>query len=950
MAEIPSASGACHGVRMTTASGKYNPVTTTLHRVPAIRIRARPNEMMQTAITRLAMFLVLMLITSIAWATPRFSVANEFGRDGSGASRLDNPWRMAVDPENGDIAVADAAKHRIVIYGRDGGFKTSFGIAGSQPGQLQAPCAVAFLADGLILVSDTGNNRLQIFDRSGRFIRAFGGPGHAEGQFTKPTGVAIAPTGEVFVADSGNNRIQVFSLAGAHLRNFGTQGKETGQFELPYDVAIHPDGNEIAVADYGNHRVQVFDTRGRFLRQLGGFGTGPEKFWGAAGIAYTRDGTLLVADAANRRVQWFDRRLGEHGEFGGPGDSPGRFVQAHAVTADWRDGTIYVSDFYLNRVQAFRDAHVQPSQPRQYKRLLPAAGAGIAVLLAGIWLLRRRHVRHLPLDGEARMFQRARLRPRRPAVPAEWILLATSIVIALLLNRTFWNTIAISSTGEPLLSGIWLIPAALLLTAAQLALLVLLTPRILVKPVVLLLVLLAAAIDFYMRRYHIYLDVTMMQNVLGTDRMEAKQQITRSALSHVAVWGAGTVLALSWLRVRNDGLRTNLVRRFRYLAFALVAIALCLSATHGRLQKVFDDKPEAFLLLNPASALVNLPRAYFSGALPTGDAPAPIGLDAKRYGKAGLPRLFVLVIGESTRGASWGLNGHARDTTPELRRIGVVNFPDVTSCGSNTLTSVPCMLSPWGRRQYDATRIQRSEGLLHILMRAGYQVDWIENSGTCLGVCRGVPSRTVQDHVRPCQADGCLDGLLIDALKTAVAEDGTRRDRVIVLHMAGSHGPSYHSRYPREFARFQPECLSDDVRGCDSRATLNSYENSVLYTDHVLSRLIGVLQGRSDYATALLYTSDHGESLGENGIYMHGTPYPIAPREQLHVPMVFWASPDFMRERGIESRCMPAQARRPTTHDSVFHSTLNLLRISTSLYDRSVDWFANCTKNAFADK
>lgn len=908
--------------------------------------------MMQTTTTRLTVFFALMLIASIAWTAPvRFSVTNEFGRDGSGASRLDNPWRMAVDPENGDIAVADAAKHRIVVYGRDGGFKASFGIAGSQPGQLQAPCAVAFLANGLILVSDTGNNRLQTFDRSGRFIHAFGVPGHAAGQLNKPTGVAIAPTGEVFVADSGNNRIQVFSLAGAHLRSFGTQGKGPSQFELPYDVAIHPDGNEIAVADYGNHRVQVFDTQGRFLRQLGGFGTGPEKFWGAAGVAYTRDGTLLVADAANRRVQWFDHRQGEHGEFGGPGDSPGRFVQAHAVSADWRDGTVYVSDFYLNRVQAFRDTRVQPLQPRRYKHLQLAAGAGIAFLLSGIWIFRRRrHMQHLPPEGETRALQWDRLWPRRPVVPAEWLLLAASIVIALLLNRTFWNTIAVSSTGEPLLSGIWLIPAALLLTATHFALLALLTPRILVKPVVLLLILLAAAIDFYMRRYHIYLDVTMMQNVLGTNRAEAKQQLTRSALIHAVAWGAGTALVLSWLRVRNDGLRTDLARRFRYLAAAIVAIMLCLAATHDRLQKISDGKPEALLLLNPASALVNLPRAYFSGALPTGDVPASIGLDAKRYGKAGLPRLFVLVIGESTRGASWGLNGHARDTTPELRRIGVVNFPDVTSCGSNTLTSVPCMLSPGGRRQYDATRIQRSEGLLHILMRAGYQVDWIENSGTCLGVCRGVPSRTVRDHAGACLADGCLDGLLIDALKTTVAEGDARRDRVIALHMAGSHGPSYHSRYPREFARFQPECLSDDVRGCDSRATLNSYENSVLYTDHVLARLISVLQERSDFATALLYTSDHGESLGENGIYMHGTPYPIAPREQLHVPMVFWASPNFMQERGIEFSCMLAQARRPTTHDSVFHSTLNLLRISTSLYDRSVDWSANCTKDASTKK
>lgn len=895
---------------------------------------------MQTPNMRLATILALMLIASVAWATARFSVANEFGRDGSGASRLDNPWRMSIDPHGGDIAIADAAKHRVAIFGSDGGFKTSFGVAGDRPGQMQAPSAVAYLPDGSgILVSDTDNNRLQLFDRTGRFIRAFGAYGHAAGQLAKPTGLAISPSGNIFVADSGNNRIQMFSASGAHLGSFGSQGKGAGQFELPYDIALHPDGAQIAVADYGNHRVQIFDMHGRYLREIGGFGTGPGKFWGAAGVAFTRDGTLLVADAANRRVQWFDLPQGAQGEFGGAGDAPGKFIQPHAVAADWRSGAVYVSDFYLNRVQVFRDARLSTAVTPQYPHLLLAAGIGIVLLLLAVRiLLKRRHVQSSFLEMQPHFLH------RRPTVHAEWIFLAVSLAIVLFLNRTLWNAAALSSTGAALFAGPWLAPAALLLVAAQFFLLVLVVPRALAKPVALLLILLAATIDFYMRRYHIYLDVSMMQNVLGTDRIEARQQLTRGALVHVAAWATGTTLALSMVRLRRDRLGTALRRRARYLAAAAVVIVACLIGTHGRLKSLLEEKPEAMLLANPASALVNFPRAYFSGALPTDDALIPVGMDAKKRAATGTPRLFVLVVGESARAASWGLNGHARDTTPELRRIGVVNFPDVASCGSNTLTSVPCMFSPWGRRQYDATRIQRSEGLLNILMRAGYRVEWIENSGSCLGVCRGVPSRTLMDRASgACPADGCLDGLLVDALKEALADGDARRDRVIALHMAGSHGPNYHSRYPREFARFQPECLSDDVRGCDNRSTANSYENSVLYTDHVLARLVEVLQEHPEYASALLYTSDHGESLGENGIYMHGTPYPIAPKEQLRVPMVFWASPDFARERDLDLRCVATRAQRPTSHDSLFHATLNLLQVTTTLYDHGVDWSAGCT-------
>lgn len=896
------------------------------------------------------------LAAPVASTNPRFSLTHAFGRDGGSTSQLDNPWRMAIDPENGDIAIADTAKHRVVIFDKEGAFRASFGVQGSGPGQLQAPCAVAFLPDGSgILVSDTESSRIQLFNRAGRFVRTFANPGSAIGQVVKPTGLAIAPSGDIYVSDSGNNRIQVFSPSGTPLRSFGSQGASAGQFELPYDIAIHPDGTKVAVADYGNNRVQILSTSGHFIRGIGEFGTTPGKFWGASGVAYTRDGTLLVADAANRRVQWFDLAKNASGEFGGWGDEPGQFIQAHAVAADQKSGAVYVSDFYLNRVQAFRDADAPPAPATRASGTLPALCAGVALLALAAWtLLRRRRKSHasqtrgqpaIPMPPGI-----AALLSKRPVVSPEWPLLACSIAITLLLNHTFWSTAATSSSGTPVLSGAWLAVAALLMTSMHFALL-LMVPRPLVKPATLILVTLAATIDFFMRRYHIYLDVTMMQNVLGTNRLEAKQQLTKSALVYVALWSASTAIPLLCIRLRADAPSAVLKRRAQLLTSAMIVALCCLAVLHGRLRTLVDDKPEAMLLLNPASALVNLPRAHFSGALPTKDALAPVGADARKSSTSSEhPKLLILVVGESTRGASWGLSGYERDTTPALQRIGVVNFSDVTSCGSNTLTSIPCMFSPWGRRNYDAERIQRSENLLHILARAGYEVNWIENSGTCLGVCRGIPSRTLaEDLPGECHADGCLDGKLVDALRRALEKQPHGKppvDRVIVLHMAGSHGPSYHSRYPDEFARFQPECLSDDVRGCDDQAITNSYDNSILYTDHVLAQIIEVLRGHGEYASALLFTSDHGESLGENGIYMHGTPYPIAPRVQLHVPMVFWPSPEFIRGRNIDMQCIVNQATRPTTHDSLFHSTLNLLQVETSLYDSSADWAAGCMKAA----
>lgn len=893
---------------------------------------------------RLIALCMFVLLPSLAWGNARFVFVNEFGRDGNGISRLDNPWRMSTDPATGDIAVADSSKNRIAIFDRNGSFKSSFGIAGHLPGQLSAPAAAVFLPErGGLLVADTGNNRIQLFERSGRFVRTFG----PDGGFAKPTGLAITSSGQVFVADSGNNQVQVFSADGSRLMVLGGKGNALGQFETPYDVALHPDGRQFAVADYGNHRIQLFDMDGKLLSTIGAFGKGRQQFWGAAGVAYTRDGTLLVADASNRRIQWFNLENGSSGEFGGIGDTPGKFAQPHAITTDWHDDAIYVSDFYLNRIQEFRDTSAASPSLARYVQPAVAAPAIIGSIALGLIFFRRgrREASSKPLPSLIAIVRRTWR--ARPSVPGEWLFLATSLIATLFLNGTFWDAATASPTGSPAITGIWRIPLALLLVAAQFVPFALLVPRILIKPLMLLYIGLSVVIGFYMRRYHVYMDVTMMQNVLATNGAEAGQQINRAMIVQLTLWLVACAAILSFFKARNDSMVEALRRRARHLGIVVLLAAASALVMGGRLKTLIEEQPEILHLLNPTSALVNLPLAYSSGALPTNEELVPIGTDARAFRVHERPRLFVLVIGETTRAASWGLSGYSRNTTPSLEQRKATNFSDVTSCGSNTLVSVPCIFSPGGRRQYDVERIQRSENLLHVLARAGFKTSWIENSDTCVGVCRGIPTLTLSPStIDGCGEHACMDEKLIDALWQLLEEQpltGTNRsDQVVVLHMAGNHGPGYHGKYPREFALFQPECLSNDIRGCDDRSTLNSYENSILYTDHVLGKLMDSLQAHPEYASAMLFTSDHGESLGENGIYMHGTPYPIAPKEQLKVPMVFWASPEFAEDRGLDLQCIRDQAQRPTTHDSVFHTTLNLLAVDTRIYDPYPDWSANC--------
>jgi lipid A ethanolaminephosphotransferase len=258
------------------------------------------------------------------------------------------------------------------------------------------------------------------------------------------------------------------------------------------------------------------------------------------------------------------------------------------------------------------------------------------------------------------------------------------------------------------------------------------------------------------------------------------------------------------------------------------------------------------------------------------------------------------------------------------------------------------MFAPVGRRDYDEARIRGSESLLHVLARAGVEVLWRDNQSGCKGVCDGLPSQEmVQINPPGLCADGrCLDEALLAGLDERLAR--AQGSGLIVLHMLGNHGPSYFRRYPERFARFQPACPSDDLRQCDSTAIANAYDNALLYTDHVLATLIARLkaQAQSDQVdTAMIYLSDHGESLGESNLYLHGLPWAIAPEVQKRVPMVMWFSDGLARQERIDLDCLRRRAAQPAAHDHLFHTLLGLLDVRTALHEPALDLLAGCRRS-----
>jgi len=260
------------------------------------------------------------------------------------------------------------------------------------------------------------------------------------------------------------------------------------------------------------------------------------------------------------------------------------------------------------------------------------------------------------------------------------------------------------------------------------------------------------------------------------------------------------------------------------------------------------------------------------------------------------------------------------------------------------------MFSPQGRRHYDETAIRSQESLLHVLARAGVSVAWRDNQSGCKGVCDRVPHASTRELNLPgvCADGECFDEALLQGLDERIAAlDPQRRARgvVLVMHQMGSHGPAYSRREPANHKPFQPECTSNTLSECAADQLVNAYDNSIAYTDHFLDQTLQWLQTQADqgrYDTGLLYVSDHGESLGENNLYLHGLPYALAPDQQTRVPMVTWLSAGLQQRSGVSADCLRQQAARPLSHDHVFHSVLGLMDVQTAVHQPALDLYRPC--------
>lgn len=539
----------------------------------------------------------------------------------------------------------------------------------------------------------------------------------------------------------------------------------------------------------------------------------------------------------------------------------------------------------------------------------------------------------------------------RPEVATESLVLAVSAWFIVVCNGPFWHALL---AGRPL--GIatagFAFAVGVACTALTFILVASLVPRALLKPLLIVLLVITAAATHFMDAYGVVLDPTMVRNVLRTDYREAHEYLSAGpALAELRL-AALPLAAVAWVRLRSRPIGRATLLRIAWLAGAWLVAIVALLSVYRDFASAVRNNGELRYMIAPGNYVISLARALGQDARSGAQRRIPIGEDARlgpTWATRTRPVLFVLVVGETVRADHLSLDGYARETTPELERLGVINFTDVTSCGTATEASLPCMFSRMGREQYDKTRIEREQGLLDVLARTGLAVTWLDNQSGCKGVCNGdgIIFDNMERERSPvlCNSEGCYDEILLHGLAADLHADG--RSQIIVLHGLGNHGPAYYARYPAEYRRFTPTCNTGELRRCTRDEVVNSYDNAIAYTDHVIAQAVDFLRSQSErFDTALLYVSDHGESLGEHGLYLHGMPYAIAPREQVHVPMLLWMSAEFAADRRLDTGCMQAVAQRPASHDNVFHSVLGLLDVSTSVYRDTLDLTATCRRSS----
>ena len=526
--------------------------------------------------------------------------------------------------------------------------------------------------------------------------------------------------------------------------------------------------------------------------------------------------------------------------------------------------------------------------------------------------------------------------------------LLLAIWLGVFLNIAFFEKIRMLTPYNGVKAGLFVVASIIIVVAAYNFIFQFFNWKWTAKPLAIALVFIGGFAAYAVNTLGVLITSDQIQNLMQTDIAEARDTWSW----HLLTWTLGMtvvpIIVILMMKIKPEPIIRQLLHKVIASVVSLAMVLGLLFVFYVDFAAIFRENRDLKGMISPQNMIASF-ASYYKKKAPKENLPLVVyGEDAvmQKAQATSLPKLMVLVVGETARAENFSLNGYSKNTNPKLSQQDILNFSRVSSCGTATAVSVPCMFSGMPRKEYEERLASHREGLLDIAQRAGYQVTWIDNNSGCKGTCDRVNQFKIPEPLQQkwCKDKECFDDILIDSFKAYLATipQDDNRPRLIVLHQMGSHGPAYYKRVPAQFKVFKPTCDTNAIQGCSREALLNSYDNTLLYTDYVLDSLIETLKNTTKYQTALWYLSDHGESTGESGMYLHGAPYAIAPTQQTHIPMLMWFSTVWQHQAKQQIKCLAQQGRQELSQDNLFPTMLSLLDVKSKVIDPNNDMLAAC--------
>lgn len=516
---------------------------------------------------------------------------------------------------------------------------------------------------------------------------------------------------------------------------------------------------------------------------------------------------------------------------------------------------------------------------------------------------------------------------RRQIPAAYFIVIATIVNLALYHSAMFQyvanNLDIVSISGA---RTVFTLIVVVFVTTASILTFLCLVSAYLLKAFCMVAAVANACAVYFMVTYAVMLDKSMMGNIFNTRSEESFDFLHPRLFLFILFLGVVPAWLISRIRISS-------VTRIRLLAQAagLLAVGLIIIYLNSSTWLWFDRHAKYL------GGRI-LPWSYISNTIrfkmEENRSPSNLTLLPTATVFDDSPVLVVLIIGETARSQNFSLYGYERQTNPKLEQLDLAILQGAQACSTYTTASLYCMLSHTGKTSGS------DEPLPSYLQRHGVDVIWRTNNW-------GEPPLDVGTYQKAselkqtCVGEYCqFDDVLLSNLERQI--NNVSAEKIfLTLHTKGSHGPSYATRYPDQFNVFQPVCQSVELSQCSEQSLVNAYDNTILYTDDFLSRAIQLLDQFSQMPTVLIYVSDHGESLGEYGLYLHGTPYAIAPDVQKDIPFIVWMSDTFQSSRGIGHADLERSS--DNSHSQIFHSVLGALGIHSEVYRKDRDMFKRTT-------